>query len=199
MFDLFFNIYRLGTFFSVIIISIDVGLLIGVLLSLAIIFLKANRPYTCLLGKIPNTDMYLDINRYRAAIEINGIKIFHFCGCLNFCSKSNFKDELQSLVNAINNVAELHVLVIDFSALCYIDSSGADVLKFLVKDFQKKSISVFIAGSSPPSFEMMQKCGVSSTQFNTLKFFPSVHNAVNFALDLIMPTIETDSFIKTVE
>lgn len=142
--------------------------------------------------------MYLDINRYRAAIEINGIKIFHFCGCLNFCSKSNFKSELQSVVNALNKVDELHVLVIDFSALCYIDSSGAEVLKFLVKDFQKLSISVFIAGSSPPSFEMMQKCGVTSIQFNTLKFFPTVHDAVNFALDIMMPTIETDSIIKSV-
>lgn len=56
----------LVTFLTVVIISIDIGLLVGILLSLACIFIRGMKPYTCLLGHIPKTDLYLDINRYKA-------------------------------------------------------------------------------------------------------------------------------------
>lgn len=54
------------TFLIVTFINIDIGLLVGLLISLAIIFLQTIRPYTCLLGHIPHTDLYLDIDRYKA-------------------------------------------------------------------------------------------------------------------------------------
>lgn len=54
------------TLLIVTLINIDIGLLAGLLLSLAIILLQAIRPYVCLLGHIYNTDLYLDLNRYKA-------------------------------------------------------------------------------------------------------------------------------------
>lgn len=54
------------TFLTVVIFSIDIGLLVGIVLSLACIFIRGMKPYTCLLGHIPKTDLYLDINRYKA-------------------------------------------------------------------------------------------------------------------------------------
>lgn len=56
----------LATFLTVVIFSIDIGLLIGIVLSLACIFIRGLKPYTCLLGTIRKTDLYLDITRYKA-------------------------------------------------------------------------------------------------------------------------------------
>lgn len=56
----------LGTFLTVVIVSIDIGLLVGILLSLACIFIRGMKPYTCLLGHVPKTDLYLDVRRYKA-------------------------------------------------------------------------------------------------------------------------------------
>lgn len=53
------------TFLTAIFIGIDVGLLLGIAMSLCTIFVLGLKPYTCLLGSVPNTDFYLDINRYR--------------------------------------------------------------------------------------------------------------------------------------
>lgn len=142
------------------IVSIDIGLLVGILLSISCIFFKGMRPYSCILGQIPETDLYLDVSRYKTAIEIDGVKIFHFCGCLNFCSRTIFKAELAELVKTGPNkdlknmgmespqISLLQYLILDFSALSYIDSSGVTFLKALINDYQKQSISVFIAGSS---------------------------------------------------
>lgn len=52
------------TFLSVVLLAIDIGLLVGIVLSICCIFFRALKPYTCLLGNVPNTDIYLDVNRY---------------------------------------------------------------------------------------------------------------------------------------
>lgn len=56
----------MATFLSVVIVAIDIGLLVGIILSLSCIFIRSMKPYTCLLGLIPKTDLYLDVNRYKA-------------------------------------------------------------------------------------------------------------------------------------
>lgn len=70
------------TFLIVTLINIDIGLLAGLLVSLAIILLQTIRPYTCLLGHIPHTDLYLDLDRYKAVSlvskQINGDTYYCF-------------------------------------------------------------------------------------------------------------------------
>lgn len=56
----------MATFLTVVIVSIDVGLLVGIVLSLSCIFIRGMKPYICLLGHVPNTDLYLDVKRYKA-------------------------------------------------------------------------------------------------------------------------------------
>lgn len=53
------------TFLTVVLVDIDYGLLVGLGLSLASILVQGMKPYTCLLGAMPNMDLYLDCNRYR--------------------------------------------------------------------------------------------------------------------------------------
>lgn len=55
----------IGTFIAVVFIAIDIGLAVGIVLSVSCIFIRGSKPYTCLLGKIPKTDFYLDIERYK--------------------------------------------------------------------------------------------------------------------------------------
>lgn len=55
----------LATFSTVVLVSIDIGLLVGIIFSLSCIFIRGMKPYTCLLGHIPKTDLYLDITRYK--------------------------------------------------------------------------------------------------------------------------------------
>ncbi|XP_059476161.1 solute carrier family 26 member 6-like [Neocloeon triangulifer] len=84
-------------FLSVVLIDIDYGLLVGFLLSAARVFMQGLKAYTCLLGKVPNTDLYLDIKRYKAAFEIPGFKIVHYCGPLNFATRQRLHQTIVDL------------------------------------------------------------------------------------------------------
>jgi solute carrier family 26 protein len=96
----------LATFLTVVFVSIEIGLLTGVVMSLATIFVLSLKPHTCLLGSVPHTDLYMNIERYKGAVEIPGLKIFQYCGGINFATRNTFKAELLRLVD-INPQKEL--------------------------------------------------------------------------------------------
>ncbi|XP_069694459.1 prestin-like [Periplaneta americana] len=228
------------TFLTVVLVDIDYGLFVGLGLSLASILLQGMKPYTCLLGAMPNLDLYLDRNRYKESQELPTIKIFHYCGGLNFATRNHFKNQLFDLVGVnpqkelirrkkaenrsrtsswvnsdpeearegIVNISfvehsegadaatpsspikpqvtsygsireEIRCIIIDFSALSYIDPSAVTLLRLLNEDFNKIDITIFLAGISGPVYEKLQKCGLLSE--TTLKTFPTIHDAVIFA------------------
>lgn len=192
----------LGTFLAVVIVSIDIGLLVGIILSLGSIFLRGMQPYSCLLGNVPNTDIYLDMKRYRAAVEMPGVKIFHFSGCINFCSRNIYRDMLfekldldmakeQKRMKKVGltkyDGVGYEYLILDFSAIAYVDPSAISALKTLVNEFQKINVTMFIAGASSPVYELMKKCGLLELPSDKIKFFPSIHDAVKYAQDLLVP------------
>lgn len=47
-----------------IVVDLDYGLLAGVVTSLLVLLLRAQRPPTASLGHVPSTDLYLDLDRY---------------------------------------------------------------------------------------------------------------------------------------
>lgn len=84
----------LVTFFSTIILEVQLGLVIGVVFSLLTLVYKIQRPSTCLLGRIPNTDYYVPVKKYGMAQEISRVKVFHFGGPLHFANAEFFRAEL---------------------------------------------------------------------------------------------------------
>ncbi|XP_055599343.1 solute carrier family 26 member 10-like [Uranotaenia lowii] len=186
------------TFLTVVLVAIDIGLLVGIVLSICCIFFKGMKPYTCLMENVPNTDLYLDINRYKGTIDIPGVKIFHYCGSLNFATRAGFKSALcdalklnlteeikllnvSSSDNDYKRQQNLRYLVLDFGALSCIDSSAISSMKALIGEFEKLSITMLIAGVVPPVYEMMFKCGLVGGEREFCKLFPTVHDAVHWA------------------
>ncbi|EAT46519.1 AAEL002294-PA, partial [Aedes aegypti] len=187
----------MATFLTVVLVAIDIGLLVGMVLSICTIFFRGMKPYTCLMENVPNTDLYLDVNRYKGTIDIAGIKIFHFCGSLNFATRAGFKTSLceslnLNLTQEIKNSKRkdykkkysLRFLVLDFTALSNIDPSAIAALKGLITEFEKLSVKILVAGSSCPVYEMMTRCKlVGSDDREYCKVFPTIHDAVLWAQD----------------
>ncbi|XP_011702981.1 PREDICTED: prestin-like [Wasmannia auropunctata] len=189
------------TFLVVTLINIDIGLLAGLLVSLVIILLQVIRPYTCLLGHIPHTDLYLDIDRYKAAVEIRGIKIFHYCGTLNFANNSYFKSIVYRLVGVCpqkiikyrkklteegrfldekgsKETCELQCIIMDMSALSYIDPSSVQVLHVIVEEFTQVDIEFYFVNCPSPIYETIKKCDLYVYGIMSLKIFATIQDAI---------------------
>ncbi|XP_039304503.1 sulfate transporter isoform X2 [Solenopsis invicta] len=189
------------TFLVVTLINIDIGLLVGLLVSLVTILLQIIQPYTCLLGHIPHTDLYLDTGRYKAAMEIRGIKIFHYCGSLNFANNSYFKSIVYRLVgvcpqkvikhrkklaeeghfleeNNFKEMCELQCIIMDMSALSYIDPSSVQVLHTIVEEFARVNIDFCFVNCPSPIFETIKKCDLYIYGMMSLKIFATIQDAI---------------------
>ncbi|KAL1468879.1 hypothetical protein MTO96_041197, partial [Rhipicephalus appendiculatus] len=55
-------------------------------------------PYVSFLGNVPDTDIYLDVKRYKKAQEIPRVKIFHFSSALYFANRDVFKNSLMEAI-----------------------------------------------------------------------------------------------------
>uniref|UniRef100_A0A1I8N0E2 STAS domain-containing protein n=1 Tax=Musca domestica TaxID=7370 RepID=A0A1I8N0E2_MUSDO len=85
----------ISTFLCVVLIDIDIGLLIGVCISLLSLYIKGLKPYSCLLGYIPEASaVYVDMNHHRNAFEVPETKIFRYAGSLNFATSMYFRKAL---------------------------------------------------------------------------------------------------------
>ncbi|XP_052889395.1 pendrin-like [Anopheles moucheti] len=183
------------TFLSVVFISIDVGLLVGFALSVSSIFFRALKPYMCQMGNVPNSDVYLDITRYEGLIEHRGIKIIHYSGGLHFASRAVFKNNICQFLN-INLTEEtkrrkapnfiemddaIKFLILDFTALSYIDPSAISTFKTFVKELEVVDIQTLLAGCSPLVFEKMKKCNFIGGEEQYVRTYPTIHDAVHYA------------------
>ncbi|XP_016977750.1 sulfate anion transporter 1 [Drosophila rhopaloa] len=85
----------ISTFLCVVIIDIDIGLLIGICISLLALYIKGLKPYSCLLGYMPEAPgIYMDLNQHRNALQVPETRIFRYSGSLNFATSLFFRRAL---------------------------------------------------------------------------------------------------------
>ncbi|XP_033215151.1 solute carrier family 26 member 6-like [Belonocnema kinseyi] len=197
------------TLLSVVLIGIDVGLLVGILASLASIWIHSIKSYTCLLGHIPNTDLYLDQSRYQGTKEIRGTKIVHYCGSLNFVTEGQFRTQIQNAVGIVPRKVLKHRLklakrglylnendcdnddvqfiIVDMSALTYIDPTGVKALREIVEEFAQIEIPVYLAACSVSVFDNIQKCDLYEKGISSFRIFATIHDAVFYSERPLIP------------
>ncbi|RZC35028.1 Sulfate transp and/or STAS domain containing protein, partial [Asbolus verrucosus] len=197
------------TFCATLFIQISWGLAAGVALSLLSVFIQGYKPYTCLLGVVPDTDLYLDLKRYKKAQEIPNIKIFRYSGGLSFASRTAFKELLtkklgfdpasvlrkrikmeESGSRSISEDLDLltKCVILDFSALTFVDPSGVDQLRQLQSDYAKLDIAMYIAACSGPVYEKFVICDQEEKIESKFMIFPTIHDAVLFAQSNVLRT-----------
>lgn len=190
------------TFLSVIIFSIDIGLLIGLILSIVCILCSGFKAHFTILGHLPNSDLYLDIDSFQRAIEIPFVKVLRYSGSINYATKSSFKNKLceklginilkelryhesqgenqlkvvkKSCSSHISNLNFKH-LVIDLSALTNIDASSIVMLTEIIKDFNKLNVQISLVCFSTRLIEILIR-----NEFEFMKhIFPTIHDAIGF-------------------
>ncbi|XP_042743972.1 testis anion transporter 1 isoform X3 [Lagopus leucura] len=125
----------LGTFAAVLCLGLDIGLLIALAIAFFIISIRTHRMKMVELGQIPNTNIYRSLSICRAAMEIDGVKIFQCCSSISFANMNSFKNyllhkmdmktvplnpnEIRALVSA--NLSDISVESKDFKCSCVCD------------------------------------------------------------------------------
>jgi len=141
----------MGAFFGVVFISVEIGLLIAVGISFAKILLQVTRPRTALLGKLPRTSVYRNIQQYPDAAKVPGILIVRVDSAIYFSNSNYVKERIlrwltdeEEQVKA-NKQPRIQYLIIEMSPVTDIDTSGIHALEELYRTLQKREIQLVLA------------------------------------------------------
>jgi high affinity sulfate transporter 1 len=136
------------------------GIALGVVLSLLLLIYRTSHPHGAVLGQIPGTEAYRNLERHPDAITFPGLLIWRPGGELFFASIGHLDDGLKAALAASQPPAK-HVLV-DAESINLIDVSACDTLLNMVQEMQSKGISFGFARTRDHIRERMRLGGLEA-------------------------------------
>ena len=164
------------TFSGTLVLGIEEGVLIGVILSIAMIIYQTTKPHIAVLGKIPGKPHYRNIERFKQLEERSDVLIIRFDARLYYANVSYFLETSKKLIQQKGDALKLFIL--DADSINGIDSTGMHALEDLANYCRNKEIRFQIAGLKGPIRDLFHSFGL----FQNLEpenFFFRIQHAVD--------------------
>lgn len=124
--------------------------MIGFVVTIHTVFDRLARAELTVQGRIPGGKNYVDVSKYPEAIEHRGVKVVRLDSALFFGSRDRLYYYVKKLVTvAPEGRDRIHTIVIDASAVIFLDSAGIVKLCNLASELRKRyDASVLVAEAS---------------------------------------------------
>jgi sulfate permease, SulP family len=133
---------------------LTVGLLpalaLAVLLSIFDVVRRSAQPRDAVLGWSPEHHRFVDLDRRRDAVLVPGVVVYRLDDRLFFANSTYFKGRVREVVDS--SPSPVTAFVLDAEAVSTLDSSGAQALREVIDELQRRGI-VFVAARSRSAFE----------------------------------------------
>uniref|UniRef100_A0A8C9SGW6 Solute carrier family 26 member 5 n=1 Tax=Scleropages formosus TaxID=113540 RepID=A0A8C9SGW6_SCLFO len=227
------------SFIASVLLGLDFGLLVAVGFAILTVIYRTQSPKKIILGEIPNTGLYCDVDEYAEASECTGIKIFHSNTSIYFANSDLYinalrkktgldpmllqaartsqqskdleqgvtemilsgsapqLDDEQTNGKAVEPLGDsdpedthnlhkpllqeninIHSIILDFSAVNFIDSVGAKAIKSVMKEYAEVDVQIVLAGCNGPLLADLRRLQFFEGTVTLDLLFPSIHDAV---------------------
>src|SRR5262249_54425336 len=136
---------------------------------------RTSHPHGAVLGQVPGTEAYRDVERHPEALTFPGLLIWRPGGDLWFASFGHLGDGLKAALAASHPPAK-HVLV-DAEAVNLIDVSACDGLLNLIQELQSQGITFAVARVRDNIRERMRVAGLEAV-VGSANFYERVTDGV---------------------
>ena len=166
------------TFFATLTLGIEMGILTGVAVSLLWFVVKTTRPHVAVLGQIPGTDTFKNIDRVPDLKVEDDVLVLRVDAQFYFGNASFLKDLVKSHVT--NAKTKLKAIVIEAASINQLDASADAVLHELHEELAAANIKLYFANVKGPVMDVMQRSGFDK-KLGIDHFFLDLMDAVNNA------------------
>ncbi len=166
------------TFVATIVVGVQEGILIGVTASILWFVVRSTRPHTAILGRLPGTESYRNLDRFPQAQRIPGMTLVRVDAPFYFGNVTFLRDTVARLRDQCPE--RLRALVIDASSINELDSSAASALFEIADEADTYGFELYFAGAKGPVRDVMQRSGFWD-RLGHDRFHLSVHEAVTAA------------------
>jgi SulP family sulfate permease len=165
------------TFISTLTLGIELGIGVGVILSLAMVIFRSTRPHVAILGRVPNSDFYRNVNRFSNVEEREDLLILRFDAPLYFANTNYFKDTLEEEI--ARKGEKLRAIILPSNTIYDMDSSAIHALEEVLEDCRNQGIKVYFSGVRGPVRDAMKK-GHLMEKIGEENFFMNIQEAVEW-------------------
>lgn len=159
------------TFAATLALGIEEGILVGVIASLIIVVYQSSRPYTAVLGRLPETTTYRNVARNPTAVPPEGILVLRIDASLYFANSEYVKDRLEAGGN------DVRAVVLDMYPVNKMDSSALHTLSGVLEVLGERSVRFYVSGAKGPVRDILRSAGIEEV-VGPQNFFPTIHDAV---------------------
>nr|XP_025604671.1 sulfate transporter 3.1 isoform X2 [Arachis hypogaea] len=158
--DKFDFLVCISAYIGVVFGSVEIGLVIAVAISVLRVLLFVARPRTFVLGNIPNTGAYRNVEQYPNAKHIPGMLILEIDAPIYFTNASYLReritrwiDEEEDRIKA-SGLNSLQYVILDMTAVANIDTSGISMFEEVKKIVERRGLQLVLVN---PGSEVMKK------------------------------------------
>lgn len=156
-------------------LGIEEGILIGVVLSMAMVIYRVSYPHIAELGRIPDTDIFRNVNRFEKLEVQDDVLIARFDAQLYFANLGYFKDYLYK---KLEERPDIKNFILDAGSINSIDSSALHMLKDLISDLNQNGINFYIVELKGPIRDILVKNKIM-IEDGQAHFFISIDRALD--------------------
>jgi len=163
------------TFVATLALGVELGLLISILVSSVLLIRRTTHPHWAVLGRLPGTRVYRNIERYPEARTVGGVLMIRFDSSLYFANANYLKEVVLGEVRAFQG--ELKAVVFDASSINDIDSSADTVLHEIAQTLTARGVNLCFSNIKGPVRDVLMRSGLYE-QLGEKHFFFRNHDAI---------------------
>jgi SulP family sulfate permease len=170
----------LFTFVATLAVGIQYGIPLGVLASLGLFVVRTTRPHYAVLGRIPGTEAYLNVDRHPHAQAFPGVCVVRIDAQFYFGNVTFLKQTLRRLEASMPE--PLRAMVIDASGINQLDSSAEAALREIDDDYRRRGVKLYFAHLKGPVRDVLYRSGLLERLSSEGRIALRTHSAVCAAL-----------------
>jgi MFS superfamily sulfate permease-like transporter len=145
--------------FGVLLFGMLEGVLIGVIVSILLLVYHAALPHTAVLGRIPGTTQFSDLERHPSNEEVPGVLVYRPDARLFYANAPMIREQLMQLVTALEPRPKL--VVMDLAGSPGSDLSVVDMLRDLQAELHENGSTLKLAEVAGPVRDLLQADGLA--------------------------------------
>jgi high affinity sulfate transporter 1 len=145
-------------FAAVLLLGILKGVMVAVLVSLLLIIRRAAHPHVAILGRIPGTRRYSDVERNPENATVPGALLFRVEASLLYFNAEHVRDVVWQRIRSATEPPKL--VVCNLSTSTYVDLAGARMLAKLHEELAAAGIRLRLVGAHAAARDMLRAEGL---------------------------------------
>jgi sulfate permease, SulP family len=171
------GIIALGTFAATLFLGIHQGILFGVLMSAAAVIYRVSRPNIAILGHLPGSRSYRELDNYPEAVAIDGIAIMRLDASFAFTNARYVRSQI--LAQADKD--DIRAIVLDANSINDLDTTALAVLIDITRTLQDRGIELYFGGMKTAVYNVIKNSELVDL-LGEERFALSPYRAVNHVL-----------------